>query len=600
VACRVARAIFDFDSEVMPPASRRSGTSTPVIDPRFKRFRIREGSLVNKFLAVITLLCLGACGGGGGGNGGGNVVMTPLSLADVTPAKGATGVQRAVAVVLTFSAPLDAATLSASGTTLAGPAGSQPVGLSAVGNRLTVTPSGNLSPLTPYTLTVGIGLRGSAGEQLAGSVTTSFTTGDRQWQMAVSIETGDVNIAEDPQIAVDSRGDTVVVWRRPEGNGARVWSNRYTAGSGWGTALTIGPVIDPGTQGPVRTPQVAMDANGNAIAVWPQSDGGNYKIWANRYTAGTGWGAAVSIEPNASTVASDISAAPQVRFDGNGNAIALWERSDGANSHVWGNRYTTGAGWSTAARVDATAVEAGSAQLAFDAQGDAIAVWDQSEGAGFHIWSSRYTAAAGSWSTARMIENDDAVQAFNAQIGIDTAGNAVVVWIQSDSTTRTEIWSNRYTAADGWGTAHAISDTAGGAGSAQLAMDANGDALVVWRQSDSNTSFSIRWNRYAMGGGWGTAAAIEPGDGAFVGDPQIACDSNGNALTVWEHQNGAHTEIRSSRYTVAGGWAAALNAGTTGDVLEPVIAMDSAGDGVAVWQQVDGANVGLVLANRFE
>jgi hypothetical protein len=73
---------------------------------------------VNKFLAVITLLCIAACGGGGNG---GKVTTAPLSLSDVTPARGATGVLRTAVVVLTFSAPLDASTLSASTITLAGP-----------------------------------------------------------------------------------------------------------------------------------------------------------------------------------------------------------------------------------------------------------------------------------------------------------------------------------------------------------------------------------------------------------------------------------------------------------------------------------------------
>jgi hypothetical protein len=30
-------------------------------------------------------------------------------------------------------------------------------------------------------------------------------------------------------------------------------------------------------------PQVAIDANGNALAVWYQSDGATYSVWANRY-----------------------------------------------------------------------------------------------------------------------------------------------------------------------------------------------------------------------------------------------------------------------------------------------------------------------------
>ncbi|MDB6105106.1 MAG: hypothetical protein JWO52_5105 [Gammaproteobacteria bacterium] len=552
---------------------------------------------MNKFLAVITVICIAACGGSGG-----EVTPVPLSLSDVTPAKGATAVLRTAAIVLSFSAPLDAATLSASTVTLAGPAGSQPIGLSAAGNKLTVTPSSGLSPLTPYTLTIGVGLRGSAGEQLAGPVMTGFTTGDRQWQTAVPIETGDVSIAENPQIAINARGDAAAVWRRLDGQVTRTWSNRYTAGSGWGTAVAIGPDMGPAAPGPVRNPQVAIDANGNALAVWPQADGGNIRIWSNHYTTGMGWGTAGSIEVNASTGASDVSAVPQIKFDANGNSIALWERSDGVHSRVWSNRYTVGAGWNTAAiPIDDNGGEAGSAQIAFDANGDAIAVWDQLDNAGFHIWASRYTAAAGSWSTAQMIQSDDVVQAFGPQIGIDRAGNALVVWNQSHGAMQTEIWANRYAAANGgWGTAGRISDTAGGAGTPHIATDANGDALVVWPQFDNSTSSSVRWNRYTASTGWGTAAQIEPGNGTYVWDPQIACDPSGNALLVWDRADSVHSEIRSSRYTVSGGWAASVNAGSTGDVLYPVIVIDLAGNALALWQQSDGSHVSFLWANRFE
>jgi hypothetical protein len=412
-----------------------------------------------------------------------------------------------------------------------------------------LTPSGALSPLTPYTLTIGVGLRGSAGEQLAGPLTTSFTTGDRQWQTAGAIETGDVNIAENPQIAMNARGDAVAVWRRLDNQITRVWSNNYTAGGGWGTALPIGPDIGPSIQGPVRTPQVAMDGSGNAIAVWPQSDDGHYRIWATRYAAGSGWGTAVSLEPNAGATTSDVSANPQIKLDANGNAIAVWEHYDSVSSR---------------------------------------------------IWSNRYTVAASGWGTARMIQSGDPVQAFNAQIAIDTAGNALVVWLRSDAAQRNEIWSVRYTAGGDWGIAGRISDNGSGAGSPQIAMDASGNVLAVWNQLDSGTSSSTRWNRYTVGAGWGTAATIEPGDGTRVGDARIACDANGNALAVWEHSIGMNSEVRSSRYTVGGGWAPAVNAGSTGAVLDPVVAIDSTGNALAVWQQIDSSNVSVLWANRFE
>ena len=56
--------------------------------------------------------------------------------------------------------------------------------------------------------------------------------------------------------------------------------------------------------------EVAVDASGNAIAVWRQDDGiaFNYNVWANRFVPGSGWGMAELIE----TIADDLNEPPQV------------------------------------------------------------------------------------------------------------------------------------------------------------------------------------------------------------------------------------------------------------------------------------------------
>ncbi len=63
-------------------------------------------------------------------------------------------------------------------------------------------------------------------------------------------------------------------------------------------------------------------------------------------------------------------------------------------------------------------------------------------------------------------------------------------------------------------------------------MDANGNATAVWQQFDG-TRFNVWSNRYSANGGWGTPVLIEsgPGDVYFV---QIAMNSSGNAIAVWE------------------------------------------------------------------
>ena len=74
-------------------------------------------------------------------------------------------------------------------------------------------------------------------------------------------------------------------------------------------------------------PQVASDAQGNAVAVWERSDGTNTIIQAAARPAASGaWQSPVDL-----SAAGQNSFAPQVAFDPQGNAVAVWERFNGSN-----------------------------------------------------------------------------------------------------------------------------------------------------------------------------------------------------------------------------------------------------------------------------
>ena len=85
-------------------------------------------------------------------------------------------------------------------------------------------------------------------------------------------------------------------------------------------------MIETNDVGNAGLPQIALDASGNALAVWRQSDGTRDSIWSNRFVAGTGWGTAALIETD--DVGDAFNA--QIGFDANGNALAVLQQSDGA------------------------------------------------------------------------------------------------------------------------------------------------------------------------------------------------------------------------------------------------------------------------------
>jgi len=285
-----------------------------------------------------------------------------------------------------------------------------------------------------------------------------------------------------------------------------------------------------------------MDANGNAVAVWQQADGERFNIWSNRYTPSGGWGEAEQIEDNTGNATR-----PEVAMDPSGNAIAVWQQYDGERDNIWSNRYTPGVGWGTQTPIENdNAGPATSPQVAVDANGNAIAVWQQYDGERDNIWSNRYTATTGGWSTAELIETEDGGEASEPQVAMDRSGNAVAVWSQFDGTSF-DIWSNRYEGT--WGTAQRIEDNETGAAlSPQVAMDASGSAVVVWTQPHGAHT-SIWSSRYATSFGWLGEEPIESYDQGGATAPQVAMamEPNGSATAVWTQRVGGNDEIWSNR-----------------------------------------------------
>ena len=376
------------------------------------------------------------------------------------------------------------------------------------------------------------------------------------------------------QVVVGPNGNAVAVWCEGGLDSYNLWSNRYVAGTGWGTA----GLVETET-GSAKYPQVAVDGSGNVIAVWEQCEGTLCDILSNRYVVGTGWGTPGLIE----TDNNGAVGGPDVAVDGSGNAVAVWMQHDGTRSNIWANRYVAGTGWGTPGLIETdNAGYAWDPQVAVDPSGDAVAVWEQHDGTRWNIWSNRYAVGTG-WGTAGLIETNNAGSAWYPQVAVDPSGNAVAVWKQDDGT-RDNIWANRYAVGTGWGTAVPIeTDNAGDAWYPQVAVDGSGNAVAVWKQDDG-TRWNIWSNRYVAGTGWGTAVLIETNAGG-AWCPQVAVDPSGNAMAVWDQWDGTFRNIYSNRYVAGTGWGTAVLIKTNAEYERyPQVAVGPSGNAVAVWE----------------
>lgn len=395
------------------------------------------------------------------------------------------------------------------------------------------------------------------------------------WRAGQLIENNNNGSASSPQVAVDAGGNAIAVWHQSDGVRNNLWANRYVAGSGWGTP----ELIEHNDVGAAVYPRIAMTGTGDAFVVWRFIVGGRSDIMGNHYVVGSGWGTEQFIETDNSGSALE----PRISVDAAGNGMAIWRQSNGTRYVVYTSGYDPATGWGAPVQIEDSTGSAISPQLAFAPNGDAVVVWSQSDGTRYSIWSNRHTATG--WSTPLLLETDDSGDAYNPQVALTSDGEVLAVWQQWDGA-RYSLFANSYTGAGGWGTAAPIDVGNGGdANDPQLVADGSGNAVAVWSQAEGGV-YTIWANRYSSGGGWGTAQKLQtdaPGN-AYL--PQLAVNGSGDFLTVWSQTDSdtADVGVWTNRYDRVGGWGRArVVDGVQSDY--PHLAFGGDGKAVVVWEK---------------
>jgi hypothetical protein len=201
--------------------------------------------------------------------------------------------------------------------------------------------------------------------------------------------------AFDHHEVTDVQGHTLAVWEQFDGERFNIWANRKAPGLGWGVAL----LIETDNAGSAYNPRVAVDSQGNAVAVWQQLDGQHSRIAANRYMVGTGWSKAQWIDAPDTKEAH----APQVSFDGQGNAIAVWQSKVGQRMGIVANRMVPGAGWGLAAPIETGNGFASAPHIASDAQGHLVALWQLQGSKDTTVHIKKYVTGVG-WGSDQLVK----------------------------------------------------------------------------------------------------------------------------------------------------------------------------------------------------
>ena len=177
-------------------------------------------------LSGLLVLLLSACGGGGGG---GQTGLTPSNVSSTSPAADATGVEPNAVVTASFNEDILGTSVDGSSFTLQDNQGpvTGTVSFDGANNVATLTPAKSLSLLDTYTATLTTAVTDLSGNGLAADYTWHFTTRDGAWQLPQLIETDNAGDAASPQVAVDAAGNALAVWYQSDGIHFNIWANRF-------------------------------------------------------------------------------------------------------------------------------------------------------------------------------------------------------------------------------------------------------------------------------------------------------------------------------------------------------------------------------------
>jgi PKD repeat protein len=391
----------------------------------------------------------------------------------------------------------------------------------------------------------------------------------------------------EPRVAFDKRGDAVAVWSSEDGalsDGTKKYEIQAAfrpAGGAWQGPETLS--LPDGGDESAEDVSVGLDGHGDAVAVWQLYTGYTFVVEAAYRPAGGTWQAPVYLTPEE---IPGTGRDPQVAVDEQGDAIAIWNRGGPFGGPVQESFRPAGGTWQ--APVDVTDGQYGDRpQVAFDKQGEALALWSgvgRRNKEGQYEWEllSSLMPAGGEWQAP--VEVSAPGLAGEPSVAVNGQGAVAAVWDQwtngflSSRTVQTAFMP----AGGAWqapvnivGAADEI-DQPKGAGNPGIAVDGQGDEVAVWTWEFSDT---VQAAFMPAGGAWQAPVEIS-GEGAYA--PQVAFDGQGDALAVWDGEDGT---VQSAFKPVGGEWQAPVDIGNGGG---PQVAIDGQGDAIAAWTGEDG------------
>ncbi|MGV3526476.1 MAG: hypothetical protein ACO1RX_19820 [Candidatus Sericytochromatia bacterium] len=354
------------------------------------------------------------------------------------------------------------------------------------------------------------------------------------------------------------------------------------------------PRVNLDTSGSHLFPAIASDDSGRFVAVWEHED----DLHVQQFNAsGVAQNAAFVIDSGTTASFSE----PDVAMDADGDFVVTWASEGNTDSRIYARRYnSSGTLNGSEFLVKSASSNVSEPAVALSDAGDFVVSWQDFDTSASGV-SVRAYYSGGTQSGSEFRVNTYTVGTQGSpDVAIEADGDFVVVWadIAND-----QIYARNFASVGApTGSEFIVSNFTGtDKQDPQIALNSSGDYVVAWHMNNSldNSDSGIYARHFDSGSGAGVFAVNSVTTGAQA-NPSVALSDNGAFVIGWESPDGSGPGIYARRYnsaSTAQGSEFQINQVTLNGQTNPALALDSSGNFVMAW---DDASVGAVYARRYD
>lgn len=381
-----------------------------------------------------------------------------------------------------------------------------------------------------------------------------------------------------PTAVMSPAGEAIVAWaRRDAADVFRLYVNIRAPGGAWSQPQEIGvtrryralAVYD-------NPPALAIDAHGNAILAFEHPVGDQTIVQAAFRPAGGSFGQPVPLSAPGQNAGE-----PVVAMNADGDAVAAWERSNGTHTIVQAAVRPAGGAFGTAVDLSAPGENAQVPDVDIAANGTVAATWLRGT-----VVQAAVRPAGGAFGSPQDLGEGGTSSAW-PQVAVDPAGRATVVWVRTTARPWTVMTMRRTTTGPFTGSQE-ISPPGQWSQLASVVVDGRNTATAVWT-TQTPDGYRMYTASRANDAPFGAPEPISTTNALSGLRPvSLGIDSSGGVLAAWTLLiEGTTTAVIQAARRPAGGKFGGVKSISEpvqiGGSYAPRVATDAAGNGIATY-----------------